>query len=173
MKGFVYAIVCGLTQREYIGSTFQSITERYLWHQSVMNKCSSKQIISEHSSVKLLQEAEVENKEQLRALEQIHFDKSANKVNKNRPIRTESQRKQQLVDYRFNNKEYYKTYRYKAAWKWAEPFVCDCGGRFTRINKNAHLKREKHCVFLAQTTPVISISNITMRFSVYGSQQPL
>ena len=155
MKGFIYAIVCGLTQREYIGSTFQSITERYLWHQSSMNKCSSKQIISEHSSVKLLQEAEVDSKAQLRELEQIYYDKSANKVNKNRPVRTEVQRIQQLADYRFNNKEYYKTYRDSVAAKWGEHVACPCGGRFTLINKNAHQKRAKHCVFITTQTKLV------------------
>ena len=154
MIGYVYAIICLLSGKQYIGSTFQSIQERYLWHQSSMNKCSSKAIISLNSSVVLLEEAVVENKADLRKLEQIWYDKTANKVNKNRPIRTESQRKQQLVDYRLKNKEYYKNYRDNAASKWGEHFTCDCGGRFTRINKNAHLKREKHCVFLAQTTPV-------------------
>ena len=152
MIGYVYTIICSLSGKQYIGSTFQSITERYLWHQSSMNKCSSKQIISPNSSVMLLEEAVVENKGDLRKIAQIWYDKTVNKVNKNRPIRTELQRKQQLVDYRLKNKEYYKTYRDNAAGKWAQPFVCDCGGRFTRINKNAHLKREKHCVFLAQTT---------------------
>ncbi len=151
MKGFVYAIVCGLTQREYIGSTFQSITERYLWHCSIMNKCSSKAIISPDSSVILLEEAEVESKAQLRELEQKYYDKSENKVNKNRPVRTDEQRKQQLIDYRFNNKDYYKTYRDSVAAKWGEHVACPCGGRFTLINKNAHLKRQKHCVFVTET----------------------
>ena len=153
MIGYVYTIICSLSGKQYIGSTFQSIQERYLWHQSTMNKCSSKALISPNSSVMLLEEAVVENKADLRKLEQIWYDKTLNKVNKNRPIRTELNRKQQLVDYRLNNKEYYKTYRDNAAGKWGERFTCDCGGRFTRINKNAHLKREKHCVFLAQTTP--------------------
>ena len=152
MIGYVYTIICSLSGKQYIGSTFQSIQDRYIWHQSSMNKCSSKQIISPNSSVMLLEEAVVENKGDLRKIAQIWYDKTVNKVNKNRPIRTELQRKQQLVDYRLKNKEYYKTYRDNAAGKWAQPFVCDCGGRFTRINKNAHLKREKHCVFLAQTT---------------------
>ena len=151
MIGYVYTIICSLSGKQYIGSTFQTIQDRYIWHQSSMNKCSSKAIISPNSSVVLLEEAVVENKGDLRKIEQIWYDKTVNKVNKNRPIRTELQRKQQLVDYRLKNKEYYKTYRDNAAGKWAEPFVCDCGGRFTRINKNAHLKREKHCVFLAQT----------------------
>lgn len=153
MIGYVYTIICSLSGKQYVGSTFMSIQERYLWHQSSMNKCSSKAIISPNSSIMLLEEAVVENKGDLRKLEQIWYDKTPNKVNKNRPIRTELQRKQQLVDYRFNNKEYYKNYRDNAAEKWGEHFTCDCGGRFTRINKNAHLKREKHCVFLAQTTP--------------------
>ena len=152
MIGYVYTIICSLSGKQYIGSTFQTIQDRYIWHQSSMNKCSSKAIISPNSSVVLLEEAVVENKGDLRKIEQIWYDKTVNKVNKNRPIRTELQRKQQLVDYRLKNKEYYKTYRDNAAGKWAQPFVCDCGGRFTRINKNAHLKREKHCVFLAQTT---------------------
>lgn len=151
MIGYVYTIICALSGKQYIGSTFQSIQERYLWHQSSMNKCSSKAIISPNSSVMLLEEAVVEDKAALRELEQIWYDKTLNKVNKNRPIRTELQRKQQLVDYRFNNKVYYKNYRDNAAEKWGEHFTCDCGGRFTLINKNAHLKRHKHCVFLAQT----------------------
>ena len=154
MIGYVYTIICALSGKQYIGSTFMTIQERYLWHCSVMNKCSSKAIISPNSSVVLLEEAVVEDKAALRELEQIWYDKTLNKVNKNRPFRTEAEKKQQLVDYRFNNKEYYKKYRDNAASKWAEHFTCDCGGKFTRINKNAHLKREKHCVFIAQTTPV-------------------
>ena len=151
MKGFIYAIICSITGKQYIGSTFQSITERYLWHQSSMNKCSSKQIISEHSSVKLLEEATVETKAELRELEQIWYDKSANKVNKNRPVRTELQRHQQLIDYRASHVDYYKTYRDSVAAKWGEHVACPCGGRFTLINKNAHLKRAKHCVFISES----------------------
>ena len=118
-----------------------------------MNKCSSKAIISPNSSVRLLEEAVVEDKHELRLLEQIWYDKTPNKVNKNRPIRTELQRKQQLVDYRASHVDYYKSYRDAVAGKWGQHFTCDCGGRFTLINKNSHLKRQKHCVFLAQTKP--------------------
>ena len=153
MIGYVYTIICSVSNKQYIGSTFQSIHERYLWHQSSMNKCSSKAIISPNSSVMLLEEAVVEDKHELRLLEQIWYDKTVNKVNKNRPIRTESQRKQQLIDYRASHVDYYKSYRDAVAGKWGEHFTCDCGGKFTLINKNAHLKRVKHCVFLAQTTP--------------------
>ena len=151
MIGYVYAILCSLSGKQYIGSTFQSIHERYLWHQSSMNKCSSKQIISENSSVKLLEEAVVENKAELRALEQIWYDKTENKVNKNRPIRTELQRQQQLIDYRASHVDYYKSYRDAVAGKWKEHVACPCGGRYTLINKNAHLKRAKHCVFVTET----------------------
>ena len=154
MIGYVYAILCSLSGKQYIGSTFQSIHERYLWHQSSMNKCSSKAIISPNSSVILLEEAVVESKAELRELEQIWYDKSENKVNKNRPIRTELQRIQQLADYRFNNKDYYKTYRDSVAAKWGEHVSCPCGGKYTRINKNAHLKRQKHCVFVTKPTEI-------------------
>ncbi len=99
----------------------------------------------------MLEEAEVDSKAQLREIEQKWFDKSENKVNKNRPVRTELQRQQQLVDYRLNHKDYYKTYRDSVASKWGEHVACPCGGRFTLINKNAHLKRAKHCVFLTET----------------------
>ena len=60
MIGYVYAIVCLLSGKQYIGSTFMSIQERYLWHCSVMNKCSSKAIISPNSFLVLLEEALVE-----------------------------------------------------------------------------------------------------------------
>ncbi len=56
MIGYVYAIICLLSGKQYIGSTFMSIQERYFWHQSSMNKCSSKEIMSPNSSVVLLEE---------------------------------------------------------------------------------------------------------------------
>ena len=116
-----------------------------------MNKCSSKAIISPNSSVILLEEAVVESKAELRELEQIWYDKTENKVNKNRPIRTELQRIQQLIDYRASHVDYYKSYRDAVAGKWKEHVACPCGGRYTLINKNAHLKRAKHCVFVTET----------------------
>ena len=127
MIGYVYAI-CLLSGKQYIGSTFMSIQERYLWHQSSMNKCSSKAIILPNSSVMLLEEAAVESKAELRQLERKWFDNCENVVNKNRPYRSEDEKKKQLADYRSSNKEYFKAYRDNAAGKWGEHFTCDCGG---------------------------------------------
>jgi hypothetical protein len=97
----------------------------------------------------------IETKAELREIEQKWFDISTNKVNKNRPVRTELQRQQQLAEYRLNNKDYYKTYRDSVAAKWGEHVACPCGGKYTRINKNAHLKRQKHCVFIATQTNLV------------------
>ena len=156
MIGYIYAIVNSATGQQYIGSTFMTINERYLWHQSSLNKCSSKAIISEHASVKLLEEVVVETKADLRLLERKWFSTSENVVNKNRPYRTEDEKKQQLVDYRGSHAAYFKTYRDQAAGKWGEHFTCDCGGRYTLINKNAHLKREKHCDFITTQTKLVN-----------------
>ena len=149
MIGYVYTIICSVSKKQYIGSTFMSIQERYLWHCSVMNKCSSKAIISPNSSVMLLEEAAVESKAELRLLERKWFDISANVVNKNRPFRTEAEKKTQLVEYRAAHADYFKTYRDNAAVKWKQPVACDCGGRYTLMNKITHMKRKKHCVYIS------------------------
>ena len=119
-----------------------------------MNKCSSKAIISSNSSVVLLEKAVVESKADLRQLERKYFDNSDNMVNMNRSYRTEDEKKQQLADYRESHAAYFKAYRDQAAGKWKQHVACDCGGKYTLINKNTYMKRQKHCVFIAQATPV-------------------
>jgi hypothetical protein len=57
--------------------------------------------------------------------------------------------KEQILEYK---KEYYKKNKEKNFEKIKEKFTCDCGGKYTRVNKSAHEKTKKHLIYVNKNT---------------------
>jgi flagellar biosynthesis/type III secretory pathway chaperone len=111
MIGRIYKIVSPNTHKIYVGSTFETLPQRfrhhtYDWRNGIA--CSVKEILDAgDSNIELLEEVEVESKAQLRIKEQEWAEKLCNIiVNKNKAFSTLEQTKQKRND---NNKERYKT----------------------------------------------------------------
>lgn len=107
-KGIVYKISCNKTGKKYIGSTTQSLAKRKALHKMNCNSSSSKEIIDLGDwCIEVIEEITFDNKEDLLNRErhyiEIAFKKSEQNggaetgfcVNKNRPIITNEERKEQ------------------------------------------------------------------------------
>jgi hypothetical protein len=105
MDGLIYKIVCNKTGKKYIGSTTQSLAKRKALHKMNCNSSSSKEIIDTGDwSIEVIEKITFDNKKDLLNRErhyiEIAFKKSEQKevgfcVNKNRPIITNEERKEQ------------------------------------------------------------------------------
>jgi len=111
ITGRIYKIVSPNTHKIYVGSTFETLAQRfrhhtYEWRNGIA--CTVKEVLDAGDfKIELLEEVEVEGKAQLRIKEQEWVEKLSNIiVNKNKAFSTLEQTKQKRND---NNKERYKT----------------------------------------------------------------
>lgn len=94
-KGIVYKISCNKTGKKYIGSTTQSLAKRKALHKMNNNTSSSKEIIDLGDwSIEVIEEVTFDNKKDLLNRERYYIEINAC-VNKNRPIITNEERKEQ------------------------------------------------------------------------------
>ena len=159
-KGKIYKIQANVDDSPvYIGST----TKQYLsqrmekhrsdykrWNAGTGNKYSSFEIFDqygiENCNIILIESFPCDSKDQLRARED-HFIKSiANCINKNnayiadmKQYQKEYQKSPKWKEY---NKEYQKSTKCKN-WK-NYKISCECGGKYTIVNKLRHFKSKKH-----------------------------
>jgi hypothetical protein len=111
ITGRIYKIVSPNTHKIYVGSTFETLAQRfrhhtYEWRNGIA--CTVKEVLDAGDfKIELLEEVEVESKAELRIKEQEWVEKLSNIiVNKNKAFSTLEQTKQKRND---NNKERYKT----------------------------------------------------------------
>ena len=112
MTGRIYKIVSPNTHKIYVGSTFDTLSQRFRHHtyewRNKKRCCTVKEVLDAGDfKIELLEEIEVENKSELRMKEQEWAEKLSNIiVNKNKAFSTLEQTKQLRNE---NNKERYKT----------------------------------------------------------------
>lgn len=133
----------------YIGSTTQSINQRFSKHKDnyrvwksggKMCKCSSFDIFDEvgieNCKIELLEKTDtLLNRERF-------YVESMVCVNKKIPNRSKK-------EYRETNKEYFNDWNRE--WrqnKNKEKIICECGGRYTYSNKRIHINSKRHINFI-------------------------
>ena len=147
-QGKIYKLTSSHTEKVYIGSTINSLNDRFSkhkydykrWLKSQMNKITSFDLLQyEDVKIELIKEFPCETKKELEKEEgEIILDNNC--VNKHVAGRT---KKESDRIYRHKNKEKIKEMM-------NEKFTCDCGGNYTYKNKLRHFKSKKHLKFVTQ-----------------------
>lgn len=158
-KTVIYKICCKDTSINdiYIGSTY-NFARRKAQHKFSCNKETCKeynykvyQFIRDNGgwdnfSMIMIHEASVENKLQKEKLEREYIEEMKPTLNNNIPTRT-------LKEYREANKEKKKEHQkhyYEAnKEKFNQKFNCECGGKYTTVHKERHIKTKKHQAFVS------------------------
>jgi predicted GIY-YIG superfamily endonuclease len=170
MIGRIYKLTSHQTNQCYIGSTTRSLEQRLKEHNN--KKCNQYKngrtnYLSSHAIVKfddarieLLEEKEYKDKNEMLERERFYIESNENTVNKSRPITTKEEKKEQ--------KDYYKEYNkiYRIDKKSNEKFDCECGGRYTRENRNAHMGSKKHNSYKDRAINI----NITFNMTINDSE---
>ena len=163
----IYKIQSSLTDKIYIGSTCQALSQRMAGHMSDYNKylndntksnISSFEIIKLNDAyISLIEECNFNNRQQLEKREgeiiKEHINICVNKLIAGR-TRNEwrDDNKQELIKYRHDNKEhiakrdkiYYNNNKQVIREKAKELYLCDCGKTSTITQKTRHIKTTKH-----------------------------
>lgn len=139
-QGKIYKLVSSHTNDIYIGSTRLKLSERFSCHKSSFARYNKKKSRMYNTSYKvqkfpdckivLLESHKNISVKKLRQRERHFIESSNNSVNASLPGRT--------------NKEYYRDNRDTILAKKNEKYECQCGGRYTRVNRATHLKSLKH-----------------------------
>ena len=157
LRGKIYKIVCNITGEVYIGSTTKTLNERLRTHEydythflrGSSNFVSSFNIIERGDyRIELIEECEVESKDELRRIEG-QYQRDFDCVNKQIAGRTEEEyredHKRKIKDY---HKQYYEEHKGELNMRRSEKFDCECGGKYSRTNKAKHFKSNKHQKYL-------------------------
>lgn len=159
-NGKIYRLVCNVSGKQYIGSTTQTLTKRKCCHKSDYKKWKN----GNHNYIKsfdilqnddcdiiLIENYPCQSKNELERRERYWIENMVC-VNKNIPGRTQEEwkgeNKEKLKEYAKqyygDNKEYFQQYRETNKEYIQQKENCECGGKFTRQNKQTHLKSKKH-----------------------------
>ena len=136
MKGIVYKISSPSTDKIYIGSTIQSLKNRFKQHERKYNNISSKQIIDyKNAIIESIEEIECNSLFDLRDRERYYIELNRNIcVNLLIPNRTK--------------KEYYDDNKDRCKQYGNEKHTCECGGLYSNGNKSRHMNSLLHKSFL-------------------------
>ena len=166
-KGKIYRLICNTTDKQYIGSTVQSLSQRLGVHKSFFKRfiggkstqvLTSFDILSENNySIILIEEYPCNNNNELTRRERYFID-TMTCVNKNKPAQTKEEKESYQLKYREDPAhavkmiKYQTQYRHNNLEKSRANTVCDCGGHFQHKNKILHFKSIRHNRW-ASTTP--------------------
>ena len=151
-QGKIYKIDCNVTGKVYIGSTCEPILARRLaghvgnyrcYLNGTSNYVSSFDILqNEDYDIVLIESYPCNSKDELHARERYHTNNidCVNKI-KNQGMKNEIGEKEYKKQYREKNKEVINT-------KKKEKHDCICGGKYTYINKQQHIRSVKHQQYL-------------------------
>lgn len=178
MIGKIYIIKSKQTDKVYIGSTFNTLKQRFTEHKSKhksKHNCTSKEIIKyPDAEIILIECYECEDEKQLKTRESEYIrqyncvniriegrtdveyreDNKEKIAQKNKKYREKNKEtiNEKSKEYRKNNKEsiseYQKEYYQENREKLNQKITCECGGRYTHQNKAIHLKTKKHIKFV-------------------------
>jgi hypothetical protein len=155
--GSVYKLVCNdLNAAEcYVGSTV-SVRNRKSKHKYNCNNVNATgynlrlyQYIRENGGWENwvlieLEQIEYERKPELHARERYHMEILGATLNSRNPNRTGAEYYQDNINHiRQIHKQYYSNNKEKMDQK----HNCECGGKYTHINKLAHLRTRRHCLY--------------------------
>ena len=137
----------------YIGSTKNMTVRKYAHKRSCVNPNSNRynlkvyQYIREYGGwsnwfMLTLEEFEYETKEQLREREQYWIKELGADLNSRDAVMDKDYHKKYYEKYFEENKE-------KILKKNNEKFDCECGGKYTHINKATHINTKKHQSYLS------------------------
>jgi hypothetical protein len=168
MKGFIYVLFN--KNGNYIGSTF-NIYDRIKEHQHSYNKwingtrqhkCKSFEIVKDKFEYEIIEEINVNNKNELFQWEQYYMDKWEC-INEKKAYQSIEERNQYLKIYRDEHKEHYKNYRdeHKEEMKeygkkryennkeeilknQSKKIICECGIEITKGKLSRHKKSKRH-----------------------------
>jgi molybdopterin converting factor small subunit len=175
MLGRVYIIQSPNTDKVYIGSTIQTLEERFCQHKRPSNDTNSYLVIDEGETyIELLEEIKVIDETELRFYEQqyleLYSDVAVNKMsafgrdkekvkenNKNYREKNQDNIQKLMKKYHEEHKElhhenckkYYQEHKDKISEKRKEKLKCSCGGEYTKTNMSRHLKSQKHKNYIA------------------------
>jgi hypothetical protein len=138
MIGKVYILQSLNTDKVYIGSTFQTLEERFWHHKAMSNETSSYLVIDKgDATIELLEEIKVIDEPELRFYEQQYLELYRDvAVNDRGAFGINEERK------RIGKKEYYEKNKYK--------IECPCGSVIVNLNMHNHIKTQKHKNYLYQ-----------------------
>ena len=167
---YFYKIVCeNLPDYSYVGST-RAFDNRKYQHKSSCNNENSKeynlklyQIIRDNDGwdnwrMVCIHQGEFPDKRSAEIKEEeLRVQLNAN-MNTHRCYTTVDQKKEQIKEYREQNKDYYKEQKKEYREKNKEQIreqqnkkcECECGGRYTNASKARHLKLKKHQNYLKE-----------------------
>jgi hypothetical protein len=188
MKGYIYKISSTSCDKYYIGSTFKPLNIRLSNHKADYNRfvngkyhyISSFEIIKYNdATIELLEEFDNITKDELRKKEgecmKLHKDNIVNKMIAGRTNAAyyqdnKEQIKQYKQDHKDEHKQYQKQYRQdnKEQIKQynKQKNICECGGRFTNVNKARHLKSPKHVNYINKANNIIIMNNPTINITI-------
>lgn len=173
-NGKIYTIRSAQTDKYYIGSTTQPLYKRFYEHKrdyklfldGKFHNVSSFDIVKfDDCYIELLEEFKCENKEQLTKKEgqtiRLYINDIVNKRIEGRSkqehyIDNKDKIKEIQKQYYTDNKEikkqyneqYYDDNKEKILAKLNCKYICQCGGKYTQVNKTRHLKSNKHQKYL-------------------------
>ena len=177
-NSIIYKICCkDVNIKEiYVGSTANQLRIRKSKHKYCCNNENDNnynlyvyQFIRQNGGfdnwdVVIVENVKCENKQELHKKERFYIEELGAELNKQVPSRSLEEWKQDNKETILEkNKEYYENNKktiteYKKEWykdnketileKKNQKFNCDCGGKYTYINKAKHLKSKKHQTYL-------------------------
>lgn len=165
-SGKIYKIIHTQSDIVYIGSTINTIRDRWRNHKKLDSKCIISKYIQKFGEdqfkIILIKEYQVVDRTHLEAYEQLWINKikcinsqSAFKIHKFYYLHNLQKYKETNNEYYKNNKnilkekrnenkekinDYQKIYRDENRIR----IHCECGGKYYQINKLAHFKTKKH-----------------------------
>ena len=165
MIGRIYIIRSKQIDKVYVGSTFETLNERFRLHK-LKQDCTSVEILKyPDATIELLECYECENDEELRKREgyyirqhdcvnvriagrtrQEYYQDNKEKISQKDKERYENN-KEKISE---RQKEYYQENKEAIAKKANEKFTCECGGKYTYSHKARHLKSKIHLEFLTK-----------------------
>jgi len=131
----IYKIFNSVNPKVYVGSTTKTLNVRFSGHKSTYERgdCMNRILFredEENCQIMWIEKYPCDNEYELK-LRETYWKEQLDCVNKNRPIRTEEDKKQYFKDYAVRNNLH-------------QGFDCECGGRYTKMNKKSHEKTGIH-----------------------------
>ena len=149
-NGKIYKITCEESKLVYYGSSVQSLSKRLSQHKENKHLKKYKTNLMTNPKIHLIENFPCNTKAELETRER-YFIQNNECINKIIPTRSQKEyyednkeiRKQQSKEYRNKNKEEISLRR-------SFKINCECGGKYTLLNKSAHSRTKKHLNYLSE-----------------------
>jgi hypothetical protein len=171
-NGKIYKIVSDQTDKIYIGSTTKTyLSQRMDYHRSDYKKwkngkhhyVTSFDIVKyDDAEIVLIENFPCKTKDELHQKERQIIEQNKNVcVNKNNPIGTLADLRQQQREWNYRNiekiKKYYKDNKEKIRKKKSQQIQCTCGIYYSHTNRARHLKSNVHIANMREYIPNVPL----------------